>query len=109
MAKPSGELGALVVPKNKAADAAPFQEAKASTEGAPAPGTPAPAIAAASTTTVELQPTKALTVKLDLPLYRRLRDYCPDFEQAGGRRMTHQESAARAISELLDRESARSR
>lgn len=99
MSRPKGDLGALVVPKGAAAAAAPFQEA------VPAPTPAAPqASAPPAPPTGWPQPQTALTVKLERPLYFKLKTYCLRMEEVGGRRVTHQDVVARAVAEFLARE-----
>ncbi|MFT8246603.1 hypothetical protein [Roseomonas sp. BN140053] len=93
MAKPRGDLGALVVPKATAAQAVPHAQA-----------TPSPAIAPASVAVPAGQDggaPKALTVKLDAATYRRLRRYCREEEDATGKAPTHQQVMVAALLAFL--------
>ena len=94
MAKPRGDLGALVVPKSTAAQAVPHA----------LPEPPAAKSAALPTEVEGAALAKALTVKLDGATYRRLRRYCQDRENATGRAPTHQEVMVAALVALLARE-----
>jgi hypothetical protein len=82
----------MMVTKTKAAEAVPHQ-----------PASEAPATAA-STSDAGLP--KALTVKLEGRLYKRLRDLARDREDRTGRRVSHQEIMVEALLGLLDRESS---
>lgn len=95
MAKPRGDLGALVVPKSTAAQAVPH---------ALPPEPPAAKSAALPTEVEGAALAKALTVKLDGATYRRLRRYCQDRENATGRAPTHQEVMVAALVAFLARE-----
>jgi hypothetical protein len=91
MARPKGDLSALFVPKATAAQAIPHIPVPAPTIPAPEP-VPSDAVR-----------TKALTVKLDLPTYQRLRRYCAAREDGTGDRVTHQDVMVEALLTLLDR------
>jgi hypothetical protein len=100
VAKPRGDLGALIVPKAAAAQAVPHAPAPS----APAPTVPpaAPPRAASPPRPVDGGAPKALTVKLDGPTYRRLRRHCQDQENATGREPTHQEVMVAALLAFLE-------
>lgn len=110
MAKPRGDLGALVVPKAKAAAAIPH----AVPEPPPSPPAPPPAPEHSPTAPTRASETarpvqdgggaKALTVKLDGAAYRRLRRYCQDQEDVLGRRVTHQEVMVEALAVFLNQQ-----
>ncbi len=60
---------------------------------APAPPLPRPAVTAGAP--------KSLTVKLDPDLYARLRRYCLDQMESGGKEPSHQEVLTTALREYL--------
>jgi hypothetical protein len=106
VAKPRGDLGAMVVPKATAAQAVPHTPLP-SPPPAPAVARPAapvasPALAAAPA--ADQGPPKALTVKLDGATYRRLRRHCQDRENATGKAPTHQEVMVAALLAYLTAE-----
>jgi hypothetical protein len=96
VAKPRGDLGALVVPKARAAQAVPH---------ALPPDPPATKSAALPAPVEGAAPAKALTVKLDGATYRRLRRYCQGRENTTGRAPTHQEVMVAALLAFLTSES----
>jgi hypothetical protein len=105
VARPRGDLGALVVPKVAAAQVVPHAGPPLQTPAVQVPATPsAPADAPAAPPAALPAPTgapTALTVKLPPELYRRLRRYCLDREEATGRRVTHQDVMVAALVALL--------
>jgi hypothetical protein len=93
VAKPRGDLDALVVPKATAAQSVPH---------APPPvPSPAKPTALSAAEGEGAGPAKALTVKLDGTTYRRLRRYCQARENATGRAPTHQEVMVAALLAFL--------
>jgi hypothetical protein len=101
-------LGALVVPKVAAAQVVPHAGPPLQTPAVQVPATPsAPADApAAPPAALPALPAPtgaptAFTVKLSPDLYRRLRRYCLDREEATGRRVTHQDVMVAALVALL--------
>ena len=95
MARPKGDLGALVVSKATAAAAVPH-----AAQPAPASVPPADHTQAASSDAK----VRALTVKLRQPEYQRLRQLCANREAATGERVSHQEVMLEALLRLLDAE-----
>jgi hypothetical protein len=109
MARPKGDLGALVVPKVAAAQVVPHAGPPLQRPAVEAPAAPqAPAVAALPPPAA--QPPRppaqtgaptALTVKLPPDLYRKLRRHCLERKEATGRRVTHQEVMVQALVALL--------
>jgi hypothetical protein len=104
VAKPRGDLGALVVPKAKSAEAVPHAPTRAPQESPPPAvmrSEPTPAKSPVSPPPAppvrDSGAAKALTVKLDGATYRRLRRYCQEQEEETGRRVTHQDVMAAAL------------
>lgn len=100
MARPKGDLSALFVPKATAAQAIPHTPVPA-----PAPSIvedPAQTIRAPEPVPSAAVRTKALTVKLDLPTYQRLRRYCAAREDGTDDRVTHQDVMVEALLKLLN-------
>lgn len=91
MPKPRGDLGDLAVPKQTATLAVPHE----------APGF-ASQVAANTDRPISSTGPRALTVKLDGPLYARLRDYCHARERGTTRRVTHQQVMVDALLAYLD-------
>lgn len=76
--KPEGDLGAMMISKEKAAGTVPFG-------GAPIAG----------------GGVKSLTVKLEGDTYAELRTYCYEYERRTGARLTHQQVMVQALKSFL--------
>ena len=112
-ARPRGDLGALVVPKAAAAQVVPHAGPPLQRPAVEPPAAPVPAVAALPPPAAQPpQPPApagaptALTVKLPPDLYRRLRRYCLEREEAMGRRVTHQDVMVQALVALLPADGA---
>lgn len=81
------DLGAMAMPKAKAAAMVPFSDGDAAAT-AVASAEPAPSA-------------KSLTIKLEGPLYAALRQFCHAKELERGRRVTHQEVVVDALRKHL--------
>ena len=90
MAKPRADLGAMMVSKGTAAQAAPHQ--------------PLPEPAKAPAAAPRSRETKALTVKLDGELYQRLRMLVRQREDSTGQRVSHQDVMVEGLLAILERE-----
>lgn len=95
MARPRADLGALLVSKATAAQAVPHAPVAPTADARPVV-MPQPGGG----------PPKALTVKLDGPMYWRLQRYCMARGQQEGRRLTHQEVMIEGLRRLLEAESS---
>ena len=81
------DLGAMAMPKAKAAATVPFSDGDPTAAAVPS-AEPAPSA-------------KSLTIKLEGPLYAALRSYCHQKEVERGQRVTHQEVMVEGLRKLL--------
>jgi hypothetical protein len=80
--RPEGDLGSMAISKTKAAETVPF--------GAPS------RVAAAGPVA-----TKSITVKLEVPLYYEMKEFCHKREVSTGKRLSHQDAMIEGLLMLL--------
>lgn len=97
-------MSALFVPKAAAAQAIPHTPAVPASTLAATLSPSAASVAAGEQAPMPSPATKlkALTVKLDVSTYQRLRRYCAAEEDRTGDRVTHQEVMVEALLRLLN-------
>jgi hypothetical protein len=81
--RPEGDLGSMAISKAKAVETVPFGSAPQ----------PAPVTGPAAT--------KSLTVKLEVPLYYEMKEFCHKREVSTGRRLSHQDAMIEGLRMLL--------